>query len=200
MKTMNPQEALWAGRFGEEYQQRSPGNVEANRVLFEHVLRRLKIQSVIEFGAGVGNNLKALAQLLPKAWLQGVEINDRAYRALRAEFPASVKGSLLDWQVVDPADLAFTKGLLIHIAPEDLPIAYDALHAAGKRYVMIAEYYNPTPVAIPYRGQPDALWKRDFAGELLDRFKDLRLIDYGWVYHRDAYPQDDLTWFLMEKR
>jgi spore coat polysaccharide biosynthesis protein SpsF len=26
------------------------------------------------------------------------------------------------------------------------------------------------------------------------------LIDYGFVYHRDtAHPQDDITWFLLEK-
>ena len=31
--------------------------------------------------------------------------------------------------------------------------------------------------------------------------KDLRLVDYGFSYHRDrAFPQDDITWFLLEKR
>ncbi len=35
---------------------------------------------------------------------------------------------------------------------------------------------------------------------MLDKFPDLVLIDYGFVYHRDSYfPGDDLTWFLMEK-
>ena len=35
---------------------------------------------------------------------------------------------------------------------------------------------------------------------MLDRFSDLRLVDYGFRYHRDpAHPADDLTWFLMEK-
>jgi spore coat polysaccharide biosynthesis protein SpsF len=55
-------------------------------------------------------------------------------------------------------------------------------------------------VSIPYRGHEDRLFKRDFAGELLSRFGDLRLIDYGFVYHRDPkFPQDDITWFLLEK-
>jgi len=32
-------------------------------------------------------------------------------------------------------------------------------------------------------------------------YQDLQLIDYGFVYHRDPnWPQDDLHWFLMEKR
>ena len=54
---------------------------------------------------------------------------------------------------------------------------------------------------MPYRGHDARLFKRDFAGEMLDRFSDLRLVDYGFRYHRDpAHPADDLTWFLMEKR
>ncbi len=29
---------------------------------------------------------------------------------------------------------------------------------------------------------------------------ELRLVDYGFAYHLDtAFPQDDITWFLMEK-
>jgi spore coat polysaccharide biosynthesis protein SpsF len=27
------------------------------------------------------------------------------------------------------------------------------------------------------------------------------LVDYGFAYHRDPnFPQDDITWFLLEKR
>ena len=25
------------------------------------------------------------------------------------------------------------------------------------------------------------------------------IIDYGFAYHRGIYPQDDITWFLLEK-
>jgi spore coat polysaccharide biosynthesis protein SpsF len=66
---------------------------------------------------------------------------------------------------------------------------------------LVCEYYNPSPVSIPYRGHTNKLFKRDFAGELMDRYPDLQLIDYGFVYRRDpSFPQDDVTWFLMEKR
>jgi spore coat polysaccharide biosynthesis protein SpsF len=204
---MNPQEELWAGKFGDEYQRRSPGDVEANRVLFEHVLRRLSIRSVIEFGAGVGNNLLALRELLPEVALAAIEINLLAAEEIRLKRLAVdiFVGSALTlnpW--ANPGrstwDLVLTKGFLIHIPPDDLPMVYEKMHQASQRYIMVAEYYNPKPVAIPYRGQEQALWKRDFAGELLDRYTDLCLIDYGFVYHRDPHPQDDLTWFLMEKR
>ena len=35
---------------------------------------------------------------------------------------------------------------------------------------------------------------------MLDRYSDLKLVDYGFVYRRDPnFRQDDATWFLMEK-
>jgi len=40
----------------------------------------------------------------------------------------------------------------------------------------------------------------DFAGEVLDSYSEMRLLDYGFAYHRDtACKQDDTTWFLLEK-
>jgi spore coat polysaccharide biosynthesis protein SpsF len=39
------------------------------------------------------------------------------------------------------------------------------------------------------------------AGEMMERYPDLALVDYGFLYHKDpVFPQDDITWFLMEKR
>ena len=33
----------------------------------------------------------------------------------------------------------------------------------------------------------------------MDLYK-LKLIDYGFIYHRDnSFPKDDITWFLLEK-
>ena len=89
--------------------------------------------------------------------------------------------------------------MLIHINPDELDKVYANLYALSRRYIMVCEYYNPVPVVVPYRGNTDRLFKRDFAGEMIDRYN-LRLIDYGFVYHRDGYfSQDDVTWFLMEK-
>lgn len=209
--TMNAQEQFWGGDFGNEYVKRSPGNVEANTEFFKHVVGWYSrsrdhsvvrdVKSVIEFGAGVGNNLRALRYVLHGAEMTGIELNAAAFAELSKDFPSSVNCSMLDWYVPTPRhELSFTKGVLIHIKPEDLPRAYAALYGNSRRYVLIAEYYNPAPVEIEYRGQRGVLWKRDFAGEMLDLYDNLRLIDYGFVYHRDEAPQDDLTWFLMEKR
>lgn len=65
---------------------------------------------------------------------------------------------------------------------------------------MVCEYYNPSPVEVNYWGHTEKLFKRNFAGEILDRYPDLQLVNYGFIWHRDSnFPQDDFNWFLMRK-
>ena len=74
------------------------------------------------------------------------------------------------------------------------------IYNLSSKYILICEYYNPKPVKIKYRDFENKLFKRDFAGDLMSEYKNLKLIDYGFVYHNDPkFPQDDLTWFLMKK-
>jgi pseudaminic acid biosynthesis-associated methylase len=97
--------------------------------------------------------------------------------------------------------MALIKGVLIHINPDFLPKVYELLYASSKRYICIVEYYNPTPVSIPYHGHEDKLFKRDFAGEMMDMFKNLELIEYGFGYNRDNnFLLGSGNWFLLEKR
>ncbi|MDX2176078.1 MAG: pseudaminic acid biosynthesis-associated methylase [Candidatus Sumerlaeia bacterium] len=203
--TLSDAERFWAGEFGAGYRERNTGAalVAARCALFSKVLGSCApIHSAIELGANIGNNLKALRILLPHAELTGVEINAESARLLAA-IPTinAVNASLLGFRLGSPADLSFTAGVLIHIPPADLPDAYAALYENARRYILVAEYYNPTPVEIPYRGHSGKLFKRDFAGELLDRYPNLRLRDYGFCYRRDpVFPMDDGTWFLLEKQ
>jgi spore coat polysaccharide biosynthesis protein SpsF len=131
-----------------------------------------------------------------------VEINAKAAAELRANVPGVELhlGSILDVQLDATWDLVMSKGVLIHIDPDKLPIVYSLMHRSARRYLLVAEYYNPKPVEVLYKGHEGKLFKRDFAGEIMDLFPDLTLVDYGFVYHRDPnFPQDDLNWFLMEK-
>jgi spore coat polysaccharide biosynthesis protein SpsF len=92
------------------------------------------------------------------------------------------------------------KGVLIHINPDMLQVVYEKLYESSSKYILVCEYYNPAPVTINYRGHEDRLFKRDFAGELMEKYTDLTLIDYGFAYKRDpSFPQDDITWFLLSK-
>ena len=206
MSYRTEQEAFWAGDFGTEYIQRNQGDalLASNLDFFAKALRQARgIESCIEFGANIGMNLKALMLLRPNIESCAIEINTDAAKQLGTLLP-KVKvhnRSILDFAPTRQWDLALIKGVLIHINPEVLPQVYDNLFAACGRYLLVAEYYNPAPVAIPYRGHNDRLFKRDFAGEIMDRHPQLRLVDYGFAYRRDPIsPQDDITWFLMERR
>lgn len=201
-KGVTPQEGFWAGEFGDQYTERNTGPrwIASNLALFSRILSGTRdIRSVLELGANRGLNLLALKQLLPEASFAAVEINARAAAELRRhEWLSVTEGTLLDYVPASAADFVLTKGVLIHLNPDMLPKAYDLLAAASSRYVCLVEYYNPSPVTIPYRGHAERLFKRDFAGELRQRHPELRLLDYGFVYHGDTnFPQDDLTWFLL---
>lgn len=195
----------WAGTFGDEYAKRSPGSIASNLAFFHKALDEcmvLRLNSVIEFGAGVGNNLRALRQFFNNdlsVQLRGIEINATAFTELSQDFPGSRFGTMFDWECDDQADLTLSKGLLIHIPPENLLRAYEVLYKASRHYILVAEYFAPTLTAIPYRGRDDLLWKGPYAYDMLDKYQDLKLIDYGFVSSRDPNPQDDLNWWLLEK-
>lgn len=199
------QEAFWAGKFGDDYIGRNESReyLASNLSFFVNTFKKAdKISSLIEFGANIGMNLRAIRLLFPSMDISAIEINGKAAKIL-TDFLGEgkvYKESILDYSSPGKFDLVLIKGVLIHINPDMLGVVYDKLYNASNRYILIAEYYNPSPVSINYRGHEDRLFKRDFAGEMLDRYKTLQLIDYGFVYRRDRkFPQDDITWFLLEK-
>ena len=74
------------------------------------------------------------------------------------------------------------------------------MYTFSNRYILIAEYFNPLPVVVEYRNEKSALFKRDFAGDLLDLYPDLKLIDHGFFWKRDKVcGEDNINWFLFEK-
>lgn len=204
MRQLSDQEKFWLGRFGDEYVARNDGErlVSGNLLLFADALRHAHdISTILEFGTNRGLNLRALRQLLPECRLLGVELNETAFReAERLGIAEMWRGSIFDYPVGAAVDLSLAKGVLMHLDPELLPLAYDKLYDATARYVLLVEYYSPDPVEVTYRGHDHRLFKRDFAGEMLDRYDDLRLVDYGFSYRRDpVFRGEDVTWFLMEK-
>lgn len=199
------QEEFWAGEFGNQYISRNADDklLAANINFMSNALRSAACpRTAIEFGANIGLNLKALKVLFPELAVSAVEINANAAEALRRFMPEENVHceSILEFLPSKKFDLVLIKGVLIHLNPDSLNQIYDKLYQATARYILVAEYYNPTPMALPYRGHSDRLFKRDFAGEILDRFSDLELRDYGFLYRRDPrHPMDDITWFLLEK-
>lgn len=206
MSYKTEQEAFWAGDFGTQYSQRNQGDrlLASNLNFFSKALRQAHgLNTCIEFGANIGMNLKALKLLYPQQEQDGIEINAEAAAELAKVISSTHvhQGSILEFVPHKTWDLTLIKGVLIHINPEELPGVYDKLVLTCGKYLLVAEYYNPAPVTIPYREHSDRLFKRDFAGEILNYHPQMLLIDYGFAYRRDpSFPQDDITWFLMEKK
>lgn len=205
MSYKTEQEEFWAGNFGDEYIERNKSErlLASNLSFFSKALRVAgNLNAVIEFGSNVGMNLRALKLLYPEQEQFGIEINSKAAEELRKHVGENnvFNGSLYEFSSDKKYDLSLIKGVLIHINPEMLPAVYDKLYSSSTKYILVCEYYNPVPVTINYRGHEDRLFKRDFCGEMLDKYPDLKLLDYGFAYKRDpAFSQDDITWFLMEK-
>lgn len=205
MNYKTEQEKFWASEFGNQYVERSNGAtlIAGNLNLFSKILSKTKdVKSIIEFGSNIGLNLRAIRQLLPESELSAIEINQKAVEILKEQDVKIYHQSILDFKPDYKRDLAYIRGVLIHINPDELQNVYQKLYDSSSKYILVVEYYNPTPVAIPYRGHEGKLFKRDFAGEMLDKFNDLELIDYGFTYYRDCNIGDggDDTWFLMKKK
>jgi spore coat polysaccharide biosynthesis protein SpsF len=202
------QEAFWAGQFGNDYVTRnevSPEILAGNLFSFARMLERAQPSpgSLIELGANIGLNLRALKLLVPHAHQAAVEINASAVERLRRDGVADevFHESLLNFVPVRRYDLALIKGVMIHLAPEMLPAVYRKLAECATRHVLMAEYYNRRAEEIVYRGHNGKLFRRDFGGEFMDACPEFQLMDYGFSYHRDARErQDDLTWFLFQRR
>lgn len=199
------QESFWEGSFGNEYIKRNQSSdlIAVRTALFASALKRSgRLRSALELGSNIGLNERVLNILFPGIKMETVEINKNAAEEC-GKIPNVIAhhGSILDFECDKTFDLTFTSGVLIHINPERLKDVYDRLYRFSAKYILVNEYYNPTPVEVNYRGETGKLFKRDFAGEILDMYPDVELIDYGFVYHRDiSFPTDDATWFLMRKK
>src|SRR5688572_20001759 len=112
-----PQEAFWAGEFGNAYVERNSGDqlLGNKTALFARILKRAgRISSAIEFGANIGMNMLALRSLVPAARLAAVEINPRAFEELLTIPGVDAHlGSFLEFEPALTSDLSFTSGVLI---------------------------------------------------------------------------------------
>ena len=204
MNYLTEQENFWAGSFGDDYISRNESGalLYSKVAMWSQMLKSAnRVTSIKELGCNIGLNLKALHHLNPSYDLSGVEINEIAAHQAKALGIGSITcGTITEPLEDEKVDLTFTAAVLIHINPEKLDQVYQNLVNLSNRYVLVAEYYNPTPTDVVYRGHSKRLFKRDFAGDLIDSYG-LNLVDYGFWYKRDNVAQEfgDVSWFLLEK-
>lgn len=199
------QEKFWQGSFGDRYILRNKNNqlIKNNFFLFKQIfLKSFKIKNLIEFGPNVGLNIRALIKLLKLKSTTAVEINKKACLELKDIKNVNViNESIINFSPKKKYDLVLVKGVLIHINPNKLKKVYETIYKSCRNsgYILIAEYYSSYPTMVIYRGKRNKLFKRDFAGEFTSLFKKTKIIKYGFAYHKDKHPQDDLNWFLIKK-
>lgn len=207
MSYHSPQEQYWAEEAARAY--------IARNTSFEHDLgsrawrrmlagARQPIENYLECGCNIGRNLNQLALARPGAAPSVIEISQPAFEFVSRQhrLQHGFNGPILDAEL--PAahfDLVFTIGVLIHIHPDQLLQTMARMHGWSRRYVLIGEYFNRTPMMLEYHGQADRLWKRDFGRLFADHFA-VDVVDYGFLWDREFGPAgfDDITWWLFEKR
>lgn len=201
---------FWQGNEGDAYIARNRDDhlLSSYTAMWSKILARAPgITRVLEVGANIGTNLNALSWLRPDLEITACEPNGKACEELRRtgyhtiQKPIEAINAPGHPRDVEQFDLVFTRGVLIHIPPHNLLPVLMKMAELTDRYIVLAEYYSPTPQEIEYRGRKGLLWKDDFAGLMMQVDKTLRLVDYGFCYRRDpTFPQDDVTWFLLERR
>lgn len=196
---LNKQEKLWKNAFGDEYHKR---NKQTNRNDFWYevlVGRFSNLTSVLEIGAGQGDNLEAIGNyMMGRRILVGVDVNASACEVMRNRPNINaVEGAFLEVELQGTYDLVLTRGFLIHQPLEALEATLRGIYARSNRYICLAEYYSPKRRGMLYHGHCSALWADDFAGHIMSIFPDLVLRKYGFKYWQEG--GDDITYFLMEK-
>jgi hypothetical protein len=87
---------------------------------------------------------------------------------------------------------------LIHVPPDKILASMKEIHRCSKRWIVCAEYFAPEERELPYRGQRNALWLRDYGSLWLDNFPDLTCIATFFAWKRMT-GLDNLTFWLFEK-
>lgn len=197
------QTEVWTGDFGQAYLERSScDDVAARRHALAPILAACSKapQSILEVGSNIGKNLLALSGLTD-ASLHAVEPFKEAHERL-LEIPNLTSAINCDGQNLPyddgSIDLVFTSGVLIHVGSDDLQKVMSEIVRVSGRYIWCNEYFAKTPETIPYRGEPDLLFKRDFGRLYIEKFPALRPLATGFLWSAIT-PYDDTTWWLLEK-
>ena len=203
---------VWQGEFGRAYTDRNTlemAELDAlwsrnygvsrsaiNQMFLEGIPRSA---SFLEVGCNVGNQL-LLLQAQGYTQLTGIELQSYALAGARSRLKnvALQQGSALALPFEDQTfDVVFTSGVLIHIAPDDLPQAMSEIHRCARHYIWGAEYFSSELTAVNYRGNDDLLWKMDYARKYLTLFDDLELVKERRFQYLENDNVDSV--FLLKK-
>jgi len=167
------------------------------------------VSSICEFGCNIGANLKAIHHVKPDIALTGIEINPHAVYMLQKEDIGDIHcASILDAEMGQQYDLVFTRGVLIHIHPDEVAKVMHNMARHAKRYVLIYEIYSADPHALDrYKPMskeavPDEEYQfwRDFSGDFQALYPDWRVVATGVNDTLDQAPKEgDMHWTIFSR-
>lgn len=206
------QMSRWTGQFGREYTDRNSLNLSELDALYQrnYGLTRRELNErflagvprsarILEVGCNIGNQLSMLREL-GFFNLYGIEIQHYALKRAQSRVQGInvVEASALEIPFRDRSfDLVFTSGVLIHIAPADVPLVLGEIYRCTNKYIWGFEYHSPAPTEVPYRGNRNLLWKMNYAQAFLDQFDDLELLRSEQLSYLDNSNVDCM--FLVRK-
>ena len=159
-----------------------------------------KSTRILEVGCNIGTQLLILKEM-GFSNLSGVEIQTYAIQQAkeRLEDVQILSASAFSLPFADEHfDLVFTSGVLIHIAPSDLPAALTEIHRCTRDWIWGFEYYAPRMTEVAYRGNQNLLWKTDYARLYLETFADLDLVREERLPYLENENVDAM--FLLRRR
>jgi pseudaminic acid biosynthesis-associated methylase len=208
-----PQIERWVSDFGRDYTDRSSLTPEGLNALYQknYGVTRTQLNEqfladvprdarILEVGCNTGNQLHLLQQMGFRE-LFGIEIQPYALERAqtRLEGVQLLEAGAFDIPHPDGYfDLVFTSGVLIHVSPDDLPLAMAEIHRCSSSYIWGLEYYSPETTEVNYRGHQSLLWKTDYASLYLKQFEDLELQKLEYLAYLEGTNVDCV--FLLKKR
>ena len=190
---------LWRSEFGRQYTDRNDVAKPERIVSWARLLDGIVPERAVEVGCNVGWNLTYLKELGVKE-LYAVEPQPYAVEKARARNPEFnvLCSTGFDLPFKDGfADLAFTSGVLIHVAPADVAKVMAEMYRVSRRYIVAIEYDWPTEEEIQYRGNGDSLWKRPHGQIWQASYPALKLLRKLELSPAEGY--DNCTAHLFEK-
>lgn len=210
------QTEFWSGNFGREYTDRNPHSLETSEhahlnsygvlrsQLNEEFIGSLSRDArILEVGCNVGVQLLHLQKMGFK-YLYGIELQEYAAEKARKNTTGIniIQGSGFDIPFRDGFfDIVYTNGVLIHIAPADLPLIMREMIRCSKKYIWGFEYFSEELREIPYRGNDGYMWKMDFSSEFIR--VDPRLVkvkEKHIPYISETEKGNTDVMYLLEKR
>jgi pseudaminic acid biosynthesis-associated methylase len=212
----NEQENFWSGEFGKNYTDRNTRyNEELNKIyqtwygtprtkMNEEFLGSLpKDTRILEVGCNTGMQLANLKDMGFSS-LYGIELQDYAVQKAK-EYTQGIniiQGSAFDIPFKDQFfDLVFTSGVLIHIAPENLPKVFSEMYRCTRKYIWGFEYYAEKTTSINYRGNEGFLWKANYGKLFREQFTDMALVkEAQYPYITEAEKGNVDFMYLLNKK